>query len=158
MIDYERGNESVQFVIAVPLLLAVVFATIQIGGMMLSTSRLSADIVRAGRHMNAGELDLAADKDEFVKNEIVHLSDQLVEDNLTVDHTTCSSIGDDEVQPVQGEGSIMRHVRRTAVSFDVSYEMPSIALLPGLSGRRITRHVECERADGKIFEVRVGSS
>lgn len=158
VIYHERGNELVQFVIAVPVLLVVVFATIQIGGMMLSASRLSADIVRAGRHMDAGELDLASDKDEFVKNEIVRMSDQLVDDNLTVDHTSCSSINDEGIQPVQGEGSIMQHVRRTAVSFDVSYEMPSLVLLPGLSGREITRHVECERTVGKIVEVEVASS
>ena len=45
----ERGSEIVQSVVAVPLVLLVVFATVQAGGMMLSVNRLTADLARACR-------------------------------------------------------------------------------------------------------------
>lgn len=47
MVRSDRGSETVQFAIAAPLLLLVVFSTMQVGGMMLATTQLSSDIVRA---------------------------------------------------------------------------------------------------------------
>ena len=51
-------------------------------------------------------------------------------------------------------------VQRTdavSVSFDVRYELPSLAAIPGLAHCAIARHVVCELMAGRIVEVEVGA-
>lgn len=147
-----------QFAVAFPLLLFVVVATMQVGGMMLSISRVSSDLVRACRSLDADGLALAADKDAFVKDRIVHASSTLVSENLVVEGAVCTPVEDDRRHPVRDAGLLAQRTQGVAVSFDVSYEIPSLIDFPGLSGQRIARRVECVRLGQQTVEVEVGDA
>ncbi len=153
MSSRERGGEAVQFMVAVSALLLIVFGAVQIGGMMLSTTRISSDVLRACKQLNAAGIECAADREEFVKSQILSNSGQLIESNLSIDHVACSSVQVDRGHVAEGQESISLRRERMAVSFDLSYEIPSFLDLPGLSGRMLERHVECVRTGSSLVEV-----
>lgn len=153
----ERGNETVQFVVAVSVLLLIVLGAVQIGGMMLTATRLSSDVQRACRQLNATGIEGAADKEEFVKSHILSRSGQLIARNLSIDHVVYSSVQVDRSHMAEGKGSIALRRERTAVSFDLSYEIPSFIDLPGLSGQTLERRVECICTGRSVVEVRMAA-
>ena len=89
----ERGSEIVQSVVAVPLVLLVVFATVQAGGMMLSVNRLTADLARACRQMDTAGLAFAVDRERFVADEVLGAATQLKPDLLTVSNVRSEALG-----------------------------------------------------------------
>lgn len=153
----ERGNETIQFTMVVSVLLLIVFGTVQIGGMMLSANRLSSDVLRACRQLNATGIERAVDKEEFVKSHILDRSGQLTANSLSIDHVVYSSIQVDRSHVAEGKESIALRKEKTAVSFDLSYEIPSFIDLPGLSGQTLERRVECVCAGRSVVEVRMAA-
>ena len=163
----ERGSEIVQSVVAVPLVLLVVFATVQAGGMMLSVNRLTADLARACRQMDTAGLAFAVDRERFVADEVLGAATQLKPDLLTVSNVRSEALGarlapgaTSRAAGEEGAGAGAGIVQRTdavRVSFDVRYELPSLMAVPGLAHRTIARHVECEQLAGRIVEVEVGA-
>ncbi|MEG0417419.1 pilus assembly protein [Gordonibacter sp.] len=161
----ERGSEVVQAVVAVPLVLLVVFAVVQMGGMMLSTHRLSADLVRACRQMDTAGLLLAGDKEAYLKSELLGPASQLQPERLRVEHVEFkldqregseNVPGTTEASPSGGRlSSIGQRTSIAKVSFDVVYEMPSLMAFPGLSGQAVSRHLACTRVEGRVVEVEV---
>ena len=146
----ERGSEIVQSVVAVPLVLLVVFATVQAGGMMLSVNRLTADLARACRQMDTAGLAFAVDRERNVRSEALGA----VQGARLAPGATSRAAGE------EGAGAGAGIVQRTdavRVSFDVRYELPSLMAVPGLAHRTIARHVECEQLAGRIVEVEVGA-
>ena len=83
--DVERGSEIVQFAVVVPLLMLVVFATVQLGGMTLVANQLSSEITRACRQFDVGGFERATDKEAFVEEGIVGASSQLRPNSLHVE-------------------------------------------------------------------------
>lgn len=167
----ERGSEIVQSVVAVPLVLLVVFVTVQAGGMMLSVNRLTADLARACRQMDTAGLAFAVDRERFVADEVLGAATQLKPDLLTVSNVRSEALGavqgarlapgaTSRAAGEEGAGAGAGIVQRTdavRVSFDVRYELPSLMAVPGLAHRTIARHVECEQLAGRIVEVEVGA-
>ena len=166
----ERGSEVVQSVVAVSLVLLVVLAAVQAGGMMLSVNRLTADLSRACRQMDTAGLALAADRERFVAQEVLGAATQLKPDLLTVSNVRTEELGaalgarlaaaPGRMAGEEGDVAGAEVVQRTdavRVSFDVRYELPSLAAIPGLSHRAITRHVVCGQMAGRIVEVEVGA-
>ena len=167
----ERGSEIVQSVVAVSLVLLVVFAAVQAGAMMLSVNRLTADLTRACRQMDTAGLVLAADRERFVADEVLGAATQLRPDLLTV-----SNVRAEELATMQGvrlaamapsggageegarsDAGVVQRTDAVSVSFDVRYELPSLAAIPGLAHCAIARHVVCELMAGRIVEVEVGA-
>ena len=52
---------------------------------------------------------------------------------------------------------VVQRTDAVSVSFDVRYELPSLAAIPGLAHCAIARHVVCELMAGRIVEVEVGA-
>ena len=154
----EGGNATIQFLIAAVFLLTLVFGGIQIGGMMLSANALASDLARASYQVDAGGLALAADKEAFVRDQIIAAGSTLSEDALTVAGVSVATSHAEATGGVregaQGLTEIASDTTRIEVSFDVAYEIPSIIDMPGLSGQVLARHVEFVRIGERTIEVR----
>lgn len=161
--ERERGSEMVQFLVVVPLVLLVLAAALQVGAVMLSIDRLTADVTRACRQLDAAGLSLAADKERFVKDELLGAATQLQPELLTVRDVRLSFDSDANsslalAHPGSVEDGLLVIEERTSnghFSFDVAYELPSLAAIPGMEHRSIARHVECARTEGRVVEVEV---
>ena len=144
----------VQFVIVLPLLLAVVFSIVQLAGMTLAASQLSSEITRACRQLDAAGFELAANKERFVEEGILGASTQLDPARLHVEHVSWTSERTKREQPVRDGGAIEEQSPVIEASYDVSYLLPAVADLPGLAGRVLKRHVRCSFVDGRAIEIR----
>lgn len=153
----ERGSEIVQFVVAVPLLLLVMFSIMQIGGMMLATSQVSSQVTRACRQLDVGGFERATDKATFVRREVLGSVTQLRPENLQVDHVEWQR-RQERSSGSHDEGVLEQRTSVASISYDVAYRLPAIADLPGLSGRTIARHVDCSLVDGRVIEVELGAA
>lgn len=153
----ERGSETVQFVVAAPLLLVILFSVMQVGGMMLAASQISSEVTRASRQLDVAGFERAVDKGAFVKGEVLGAVTQLKPDNLRIDNVAWQTKQERSRSP-HGGGSLEQSTTVTAVSYDVSYSLPVIAELPGLKDRAIARHVDCMLVGGRVIEVELGSA
>lgn len=152
----ERGSEVIQAVVAVPLLLMVVFAVVQVGGMLLSINRVEADLMRACRHMDTGGLALATNKATFIEKEILGKAGQLVAERLNVENVVLTR--DAKKKELADSSAGLPVSQKTTgiwVAFDVSYDLPEVAVIPGLTGRTVTRSVVCLCVDDRLVEVGV---
>ena len=113
--ERERGSEMVQFLVVVPLVLLVLAAALQVGAVMLSIDRLTADVTRACRQLDAAGLSLAADKERFVKDELLGAATQLQPDLLTVRDVRLSFDSDANSSLAQ-RALLVRRGLRTAVA------------------------------------------
>ncbi len=163
MNERERGSEVVQAAVVLPLVLLVVFAVVQVGGMMLSTHRLTADLVRVSRQMDIGGLVLAGDKEAYLKSQLLGPRSQLQSERLRVENVelkleqrgqgarpskTKEVLGSDSFLPF-----IEQRIQVVKVSFNVAYDLPSMVVIPGLSGQTIMRHLDCTSVESRVVEV-----
>lgn len=154
----EDGNATLQFLFAVVFLMTLLFSGIQIGGMMLSANRLGTDLTRATYKVDAGGLMLASDKEAFVHDQIIAIGSELSSENLSVSDVRVTASNASSAGAVgAGAGGLTEISQDTVsieVSFDVSYAIPSIVDMPGLSGQTLSRHVEFVRVGETTIEVR----
>lgn len=165
MNERERGSEVVQAAVVLPLILLVIFAVVQVGGMMLSTHRLAADLVRASRQMDIGGLVLAGDKEAYLKGQLLGPRSQLQSECLRVENVELefeqrggggqSSGVKEIIDSDSPSSSIGQRIQVAKVSFDVTYNVPTIAILPGLMEHAITRHFTCASIESRVVEVEV---
>lgn len=151
----EAGGEIVQFVVAVPLLLAVVFGTGQVAGMFLAAEQLSSEVTRACRQVDVGGFDRAADKAAFVKEGILGASTQLRAGSLEVENVRSEAGARHDAGTTSDGAALERRASTVALSYDVSYRMPALAVFPGLTGQVLQRHVACTYTAGTVVEIEV---
>ena len=143
----------VQFALAMPILLFVLFAIVQVAGMMLSANQITSDVTRACRQLNVAGLQRATDKEAFVKEGILGASTQLKSENLHVEHVRMKSDQAVSRGQLEEEGVIEQRTSTTRLAYDLKYEVPSILTFPGLADREFARHVECSFVAGRDIEV-----
>lgn len=151
----ERGGEVIQFVVAVPLLLLVVFGTAQVSATVLSSAQLSSEITRVCRSVDGIGVVQAPDKGAFIKEQIIGASTQLDAASIAVANVRVaqsdlpSSVEEGALGALRREGSIV------SLSYDISYQVPSIVSLPGYRDQTLSRHVQCSFASGRVVELEV---
>lgn len=155
MNEQERGSEIVQFVVTVPLLLLALFATMQVGGMMLAISQVSSDIATACRQIDAAGLELAADKEAFLKSELLGEATQLIPANLQVSGVVLSRAHEKSAAALAANEALVQRTGHLEVSFGVTYKLASLAAFPGLEGKVLKRTVTFGHVDGRVVEVEV---
>ena len=151
----DRGGEVVQFVVALPLLLLVVFSIVQLGTMTFVASRLSSEITRACLQLDAAGLERAVDKEAFVKAEVLGSASQLKGSALQVSDVRWRRETRRSAKELEG-GSIEERTIALEFSCVVRYELPSVVAVPGLSGQVLARSVKASLAEGRVVEVEVG--
>lgn len=168
----EGGGEVVQAVVAMPLVILVVFAAVQVGGMMLTTHRLAADLTRACRQIDVAGIALAQDREEFVKLQVLGAASQLQPERLHVEKVTLafdenlgraggpaaagsSGGAGGEAALSASQSSLGQRTSIARISFDLAYDLPLLMELPGLPKQRICRQVECSPIEGRVMEVEV---
>lgn len=154
----DRGSEVVQFVLAVPLLLFMVFAIIQLGGMMLSANQLSADISRACRQLDVVGFESALNKETFIKEGILGKSTQLKESNLQVSAVQSKKDEQCLTGRLPDQGLVEQRTATTTLTYDVGYAVPSFLAVPGLSDGLLSRHVTCVYVDGRAIELALAAA
>lgn len=149
----ERGSEVIQFAVATPLLLFVLFAVVQIAGMMLTTSQVSSEITRACRQLDVAGLHQAFDKEAFVQAELLGAATQLIPSNLHVSSVQARDNQDRLECGAQGGGTVEQRTASTELSFEVRYDIPSLLDMPGLAGQSLARQVAATYVGSRVIEV-----
>lgn len=168
----ELGAETVQLAFTMPLLLIVIMAFVQLCMMAFSMLTLSSEVEQAAWYVDLEKLANAADDEanSLVEEAIIACSSTVDRDSLEVSgaaftqqdsysHRTTTAIINNPIVSDEEEhryqlGELYRETSAGLVEFDVSYELPSIIKLPGLSHMRISKHVVRERAISTRTEVR----
>lgn len=149
----EQGSEIVQFVVATPLFLLLVFSIIQVGGMMLCVNQVSSDITRACRQVDCNGLEQTLNKDDFIKREILGSATQLLPGNLHIDNVKAERKLFNKAYPHDFKGTSLQRTSAMELSYELCYEVPSFLDLAGLSGKKLSRHVACSYLAGKVIEL-----
>lgn len=139
----ERGSEVVQFVIVLPLLLAVVFSIVQLAGMTLAASQLSSEITRACRQLDAAGFELAGEQGAVRRRGHPGRVDPARPRSPACGARQLDERADEAGAAVRDGGAIEEQSTVIEASYDVSYLLPAVADLPGLAGRVLKRHVRC---------------
>lgn len=157
----ESGAETVEFAIALPILLVAVVFLMQLCLFAMAGLSLDAQVTKGTWEVSAKELVASADRDAVVKRAI--LADALLDpDALTVENahvTTYSrnerSQSDSAKDQVLGlERGEYRHDKSLCrVEADVSYVAPGIVSVPGVTDVPIRRHVSHVIVDTDRIEV-----
>lgn len=153
MHESERGSEVVQFVIVIPLFLALLFSCVQVACTVFSTQLVSSEIVQACLQMDTAGLAVAPNKEEFVKSQIIGSATQLVEKNLVVRNVTVASRKTTAAREAGGGETLSSNTRGSDFSCDISYQVPGIFSCVGLP-QTLSRHVVWTSVDERVIEAR----
>lgn len=157
----ESGAETVEFAMALPILLVAAVVLMQLCLFAMSGLSLDAQVTKGTWEVSAKELLASTDRDALVKEAI--LRDALLDpDKLTVknahvttytrnERSQSDSAKDTTLGLERGE---YRHDKSLCrVEADVAYVAPSIVNVPGMTDVPITRHVSHVITDTDRIEV-----
>ncbi len=153
MSESERGGEIVQFVIATPLFLALLFSCVQVACTMFSTQLVSSEVVQACLQMDTGGLTIAPDKEAFVKSQIIGSSTQLVAKNLSVKDVKIAPRKTRASRRAGGGETLSSNTAGTDFSCEISYRVPGIFACVGMP-QTLSRQVVWTSVDERVIEAR----
>ncbi len=149
----ERGSEVVQFVVAMPLFLALLFSCMQVACTVFTCQLISSEIVQACLEMDTGGLAIASNKEAFVKAQIIGASTQLAEENLSVSNVTIAARKTTSAREAGGGETLSSRTSGSNFTCDVSYQVPGLFACVGLP-QVLSRHVAWTSVDERVIEAR----
>lgn len=170
----ELGAETIQLAFAVPVLLVTFMGILQLCIMAFFTLTLNSEAEQAAWSVDLESISEsdAEERNALVKQAIVESSAVIDAQRLSVENSTFKTsepYSYEQMTPISNSDNALvdknsgfsyslsemyRSVAAGLVEFDVSYRLPSIINLPGLSGTTITKHVVRERVLSTKTEVR----
>lgn len=168
----ELGAETIQLAIAMPLLLVVAMAIIQLGLMAFATLTLENEGEQAAWAVDLSQLQKAESPqaaNELVASEIEKRAIAFDKNSLDIKGASFTSTDTYSIAPIpkaianrniicdeENRYQLAQMVRETCaglVEFDISYELPTLINLPGLSHVRVTKHIARERVLSTRTEI-----
>ncbi len=158
----EKGAETVEFAIALPILLVTAIAIIQLCLAGLQIMSLDAQITKGSWDVNATALATSADKNAYVRDAIAEGA-LLDKDGLTIENCVVTSYTEQSKSDVDSkvkdelnleEGQLVHDKAVAHVEADLKYRIASIINLPGLSGVTLNRHLSHDIVDNDRIEIR----
>lgn len=170
----ELGAETVQLVFAMPVLFILIMCIIQLCIMAFFTLTLSGEAEQAAWAVDLSKMNEAAqeERDGLVKEAIVSSAASIDPQRLSVanssfkvstpySYQSTTTIGNDRNVLIDedsgfayGLSEMYRETDAGLIEFDVSYKLPSIINMPGLSNMTISRHITRERVLNTRTEIR----
>lgn len=170
--DREFGAETIQLAIAFPLLLVVAIAIVQLGVMAFAALTFESECEQAAWTVDLALLQKAESPEAtnaLVASEIEKHAIAFDKSLLKVNGASLTSTDVYSVpavpKPIANRNVICdednryqlaQMVRETTaglVEFDVSYELPTLINLPGLSHVRVSKHIARERVISTRTEI-----
>lgn len=170
--DEELGAETIQLALAVPLLFVTAIAVIQLGVMAFATLTLESESEQAAWAVDLAQLQGAESPEAanaLVASEIEKRAVALDARHLEVSGASLTSTDIYSVaatpKPIANRNVIcdeenryqlaqmLRETTAGLIEFDVSYELPTLINLPGLSHVKIFKHVARERVVSTRTEI-----
>lgn len=170
--DGELGAETIQLAITLPLLFIIAIAVVQLGIIALATLALESESEQAAWAVDLVQLQKAESPEaanELVAREIAKRAIALDETRLKISGAalTSTDIYSTAATPKpianrnvicdeENRYQLAQMVRETTaglVEFDVSYELPTLINLPGISHVKIRKHVARERVLSTRTEI-----
>jgi hypothetical protein len=150
--------EIVEFILVIPIFFLLASAILQYSYLQLQAYAVTSQIQDRVYDLNAGYVDGASDKDDYLKNYIVSNSVGIVANNLTVEntsvtynkYTTGNADTSEEINVSGSSFSKIKEVYRTAtITANITYAYNQIVNVPGLSGMTYTTTINrtyvCDR-------------
>lgn len=168
----ERGAETIQLAIAMPLLLIVTMSIVQVCLMAFTTLTLENESEQAAWAVDLAALQKAESPEranELVAQQILKRAIGLDKEKLKITGAALTSTDIYSAAPSpkpianrniicdeENRYQLAQMVRETSaglIEFDVSYELPTIISLPGLSHVKVSRHIARERVLSTRTEI-----
>ena len=168
----ECGAETIQLAIAFPLLFVIAVSIVQIGVMAFATLTLESECEQAAWTVDLTQLQKAESPEAanaLVANEIAKRAIALDKTSLKVTGAsfTATDIYSAAATPKpianrnvicdeENRYQLAQMIRETTaglIEFDVSYELPTLVNLPGLSHTRVSKHFARERVVSTRTEI-----
>ncbi len=168
----EDGAETIQLAMAIPMVFLLSVAVAQIGIMAFSVLTLDGSVQQAAWAVDLEELESAGSPQSangLVLDQIKRRSTALDFSKLSVSGAAFTSTDVYSMpatsKPIANRNVICsdeeryqlaQMVRETSaglIEFDVSYELPTLIDIPGLSHVKVTKHVACERVVSTRTEI-----
>ena len=170
----EFGAETVQLVFAMPVLFILIMCIVQLCIMAFFTLTLSGEAEQAAWAVDLTKMSQGSqeERDGLVKEAIQNSSASKDTQRLSVanssfkvstpySYQSTTTIGndrniliDEDTGFAYGLSEIYRETDAGLIEFDVSYKLPSIINMPGLSNMTINRHITRERVLNTRTEIR----
>lgn len=152
----ERGSESLLSAFIIPIIVLTVFACMQASVAAYEVNALAMSVDTAVLKADFSGALASGDLKSAVRDEIASAGPGLDEAGLAVDEARVEWNTRADAASARGNmaSSISKDTTTATLTAKVSYDVPSIVDVPGLSGMRVCRDVSVEVPVSSTIEVR----